>query len=156
MPGSDFWTVAPSSSPHRLSAHRGEDVVLVAMRAGDASSFLALIQSLLPEGAAILEIGETTSKSNAVADIGQPPQLTVRQSEVLGLLAEGLSNKQIARHLALSHFTVRNHVSQILRAFNLSSRHQAMAWVETSGRIRVMAEAPLQPHGIAPPERPVA
>jgi DNA-binding CsgD family transcriptional regulator len=51
--------------------------------------------------------------------------LTARQWQVLALIGEGLSNKAIARRLGLSHFTVRNHLSQILLTMGLASRQQA-------------------------------
>ena len=48
--------------------------------------------------------------------------LTERQRDVAGLLMQGLSNKAIGRALDLSHFTVRNHLSQIMRQLGVSSR----------------------------------
>lgn len=56
-----------------------------------------------------------------------PLALTARQWQILALIGEGLSNKVIARWLGLSHFTVRNHLSQILLSMGLASRQQARA-----------------------------
>lgn len=53
-----------------------------------------------------------------------PPALTDRQVEVLTMLAQKQSNKQIARSLDLSHFTVRNHVSHLLRAMGATTRSE--------------------------------
>ena len=52
-------------------------------------------------------------------------QLTGRQLDVLACLAEGKSNKQIARDLDLSENTVKIHVAAILRALNVNNRTQA-------------------------------
>lgn len=52
------------------------------------------------------------------------PVLTDRQQEILQLLAEGKSNKLIARCLGLSHFTVRNHVTILMRSLNVQRRDQ--------------------------------
>lgn len=51
--------------------------------------------------------------------------LTLRQAEVLVLLAEGLANKEIARRLDISEWTVRHHVSSILERLEVSNRGKA-------------------------------
>ena len=53
------------------------------------------------------------------------PELTRRQTDVLGLLAEGLSNKEIGRRLALSEGTVKLHVTAVLRKFQVNNRTRA-------------------------------
>lgn len=56
----------------------------------------------------------------------EPPNaLTERESEVLQLLAKGLSNKEIARHLSLGEKTIKTHVSNILGKLGVQSRTQA-------------------------------
>lgn len=52
-------------------------------------------------------------------------QLTEREQAVLRLLADGLTNQQIARSLAISDTTVRAHVSSILAKLNVANRTQA-------------------------------
>ena len=51
--------------------------------------------------------------------------LTARQAEVLELLAEGLTNPQIADRLFISHRTVESHVAAILMKLDVTSRHAA-------------------------------
>jgi len=53
--------------------------------------------------------------------------LTARQREVFGLLLDGQSNKRIGAKLGLSEGTVKNHVSALLKLFNVDSRSQLMA-----------------------------
>ena len=55
------------------------------------------------------------------------PHLTSRQAEVLGLLEQGHSTKQIAGELHLSIETVRNHIRHLLRALGVNSRLEAVA-----------------------------
>jgi DNA-binding NarL/FixJ family response regulator len=52
---------------------------------------------------------------------GQIP-LTHRQSEILALMLDGLSNKAIGRQIGISHFTVRNHVSKLMQILNVPTR----------------------------------
>ena len=54
------------------------------------------------------------------------PQLTPRQSEVLQMLEDGRSTRQIAEELHLSQETVRNHVRHVLRALGVHSRLEAV------------------------------
>ncbi|MCP4936410.1 MAG: response regulator transcription factor [bacterium] len=53
--------------------------------------------------------------------------LTRRECEVLRLLGQGVSNKQIARELNLSVATVKNHVHNIFAKLNIHSRGEALA-----------------------------
>lgn len=55
----------------------------------------------------------------------QRAHLTKRQLEVLALLCEGMTNKDIGRTLEIGNATVKIHVSSILRALNVTSRLQA-------------------------------
>ncbi|MGE5831246.1 MAG: LuxR C-terminal-related transcriptional regulator, partial [Micromonosporaceae bacterium] len=56
------------------------------------------------------------------------PGLTAREQEVLALLAEGMSNKQVARSLDISIRTVAVHVSNLLRKTRSASRTEAALW----------------------------
>jgi DNA-binding NarL/FixJ family response regulator len=56
-----------------------------------------------------------------VAD-GTTPKLTERETEVLRLVAKGLSYRQIAERLVLSHRTVQNHVQNTLGKLQLHNR----------------------------------
>lgn len=53
-------------------------------------------------------------------------ELSNRENEVLELLAQGMSNRDIAEELYISEKTVKNHVSSILRKFSVNDRTQAV------------------------------
>jgi DNA-binding NarL/FixJ family response regulator len=59
------------------------------------------------------------------------PSLTFRESEILALAEEGRSNKEIARDLAISCATVKNHMHNILQKMQVSRRGQAVARLRT-------------------------
>ena len=59
--------------------------------------------------------------------------LTPREREVLTLVAEGASNREIARRLVVSERTARTHVSAILMKLGLVSRTQAALWAVREG-----------------------
>jgi DNA-binding CsgD family transcriptional regulator len=60
-------------------------------------------------------------------------QLSGREREVLELVAEGLTNRQIAERLVISPVTARNHVSSILTKLGLQNRTQAATWLARGG-----------------------
>jgi DNA-binding NarL/FixJ family response regulator len=55
-------------------------------------------------------------------------ELSGRESEVLGLLATGLANKQIARKLGISERTVKAHMTSIFQQLGVTDRTQAALW----------------------------
>jgi LuxR family transcriptional regulator, maltose regulon positive regulatory protein len=59
--------------------------------------------------------------------------LTPRELDVLKLVAQGLSNPDIARRLVLSEHTVHRHLSNTLRKLDLPSRAAAAAWGARNG-----------------------
>ena len=65
----------------------------------------------------------------------KPESLTARETEVLGLLARGKANKQIARELFVEEKTVKAHVSGILRKLGVSSRTQAALYAVRTGLV---------------------
>lgn len=64
-----------------------------------------------------------------------PEALTDRETDVLRLLAEGQSNKEIARNLSIGEKTVKTHVSSILAKLNVQSRTQAVLQAMRTGLI---------------------
>ncbi len=70
-------------------------------------------------------------KPKEIAPIEEP--LTERETQVLSLVAEGLSNQEIATRLVISERTVRTHVSNILGKLHLTNRTQAARYALREG-----------------------
>jgi DNA-binding NarL/FixJ family response regulator len=59
--------------------------------------------------------------------------LTPREREVLGYLARGKANKQIARELGISEKTVKAHLTRVFEAIGVSDRTAAALWAQRHG-----------------------
>ena len=110
------------------SASRAELVSAVRRVAeGDTVFTPGLAGLVLGEYRRLSEAGSTP----AVA--GDTPRITERETEVLRLVAKGLSYKQIAERLFLSHRTVQNHVQNTLRKLQLHNRVQLVRYAIEQG-----------------------
>jgi len=94
----------------------------------------APLAALLGELAALAEAVRGTPAAVTPAGAPLPGGLSEREVEVLELLADGQSNKHIARFLDISPHTVKRHVANILDKLVLESRGQAAAWWREQAR----------------------
>ena len=133
---------SPERAPIILLMDDGDDRALDALAAGAAAVLprtvgapaLAATIGLLRAGFAVtpmdtlrqlLDVGrESAPRPSADAT---EPQLTPRELEVLAALADGASNKAIARRLGISFHTVKFHVAGILAKFGAETRTEAVA-----------------------------
>lgn len=132
-------SASPETNVLVLSASSERDDVLEAVKAGasgylvksasaaeliDAVTRTAQGQAVFTAGLAGLVLGEYRRTANEPANPAEPalPALTDRETEVLRLVAKGLSSRQTATRLGISHRTVENHVQATLRKLHLGNR----------------------------------
>ncbi|MET0700714.1 MAG: response regulator transcription factor [Mycobacterium sp.] len=131
--------VSPSSRILVLSASGERDDVLQAVKAGatgylvksasrtelaDAVRATAAGRAVFTPGLAGLVLGEYRRIAQRPASDSSPavPTLTERETEILRHVAKGLTAKQIAAKLSVSHRTVENHVQATFRKLQLANR----------------------------------
>lgn len=125
-----------------LSAYDGEHYVRGMMEAGAVGYLLkdeaagVIVEAV--RGAARGEgyfSPKIAVKVAALARGERPAGLTEREVEVLRLVAEGLSNKEIADRLQVKERTAEFHVSNVLQKLNVASRVEAAMWAKEQGLV---------------------
>jgi DNA-binding NarL/FixJ family response regulator len=87
--------------------------------------------------------GQIESGPASYSEPGSPFRpLSVREMEVLECVVRGLSNKEIAGLLGISHQTVKNHVTSILRKFSVEDRTQAVVYALKHGWVHLTTSDP--------------
>lgn len=96
-----------------------------------------LMERVLWGGSGFEPVSASTAASlSASPSNGEGRQhLTLRQIEVLSLLAEGKSNKEIARDLDIADRTVRAHLTELFQTLGVRSRTQALLHAQTLGLV---------------------
>jgi DNA-binding NarL/FixJ family response regulator len=97
----------------------------------DAVERVAAGDAVFTPGLAGLVLGEYRRLANA--DETERPKLSDRETEVLRLVAKGLSYREIAERLVLSQRTVQNHVQHILTKLQLHNRSQLVRYAIEQG-----------------------
>jgi NarL family two-component system response regulator LiaR len=161
MPGMDgiaatrrISEISPATRVLVLTSFGEDDKVFPSVKAG-ATGYLLKDATAEQLGSAIRSVAsgvfsldpQVASKvldefSSPQAEVASATRLTPREVEVLGLVAKGFANKQIANALSISVRTVKTHVSNILSKLHMIDRTQAAVYA-----VR---------HGLVPPENSTA
>jgi DNA-binding NarL/FixJ family response regulator len=99
----------------------------------DAVGRVAVGDSVFTPGLAALVLGEYRRMNEEPEPAKPESQLTERETEVLRLVAKGLSYKDIAERLFISHRTVQNHVQNTLRKLQLHNRVHLVRYAMEQG-----------------------
>ena len=110
----------------------GRDELLRSIRAANDG------QTTLDQNVTALVTKQLMSLSQGQGESGLSGQLeenplSEREMDVIGLIAQGKTNKEIAAELIIAEKTARNHVSRILTKLGLTRRSQAAAWAIKAG-----------------------
>ena len=101
---------------------------------GDIARARSLLDACARQ-ASVLGMGPIRAKADQLLQqLVSTGPLTRRESEVAELVAEGLTNREIAARLYLSERTAQNHVQHILTKLDLANRSQITAWVARQER----------------------
>jgi len=122
----------------RLRAAMGTEAFEAAYAAGRTLDMARVAHEALPgtqAGRAAQRAGAPVREQDTAVPGEAGAVLTPREIDVLKLVAQGLSNSDIARRLFLSEHTVHRHLANILRKLDLSSRAAAAAWGTRAGLI---------------------
>lgn len=136
--------VVPNCCLVVLTASDDREDLLAALRAGadgyllkdsEPESLLAYLKNCC--------LGQVSLDASLTRQLTEPPvaaerrmadsELTERERQTLVLIAEGMSNKLIARQLGISDGTVKTHVKHLLSKLNLHSRLELAAWAHRAG-----------------------
>lgn len=123
-----------------LTAFDDEEALVGAIMAGAAGYLLKQVRgqdvvTAVREVAAGRSLLDPTTTSRVLERMRHPGEpdplsgLSEREREVLGLIGDGLSNREIAQRLFLAEKTVKNHVTSLLAKLGMKRRTQAAAWV---------------------------
>jgi NarL family two-component system response regulator LiaR len=135
MPGMDgvqtttaIKAACPETKVLVLTSFHDQDLVRRSIQAGAAGYILKdACNEDLAAAIRAAKAGQTTISPEAASDLAGEPEaptvdLTDREQEVLNSLAKGMSNKEIAKQLHRSPFTIRHHVSQLIKKLGAANR----------------------------------
>ncbi len=165
MPGGGLEATARLKADHPqmgiviLTMHEDQEYLMRAVRAGATSYLVKDIDSrnlveaiaaaregrpyLHPKVAGLALLDMTRGDKSAKT---QGPSLTERETEVLRLVGQGASNREIAASLFISEKTAKNHLTHIFEKLNVSDRTQAALWAVRAGLVSLEDKGRTGPH----------
>lgn len=140
--GARFVVVSASEDPRDIRRSLEQGVCGYIPKRSEPKILSSALQLVLDGGTylppSVLEPNTAISgseKNSATASVSSGKTLTNRQNQVLGLVAQGLSNKQIAYEMGVSEATVKLHINALLRSVGATNRTQAVIMAQKMGLI---------------------
>jgi LuxR family maltose regulon positive regulatory protein len=99
-----------------------------AERTSSSPELMSYVSNLITVWSSRYQSEPQQTQASAIAE-----SLSARESDILKLIAEGLSNKEIARNLAIAPETVKSHVKNIFTKLNVEKRAQAVSRAQILG-----------------------
>jgi two-component system response regulator NreC len=133
-----------------LTMHRTDDYFFEMLKAGASGYVLKgaetseLIHAVRVVGRGEVFLYPTMARKlvqnyvNQASGVAVDPSLSARETEILRLLVEGYSNKEIAEKLVVSASTVHSHRSNLMNKLGLSKRHELIQYARQHGLIHEM------------------
>ena len=139
----------PDTSVVMLTSYTDQEAVMASIMAGACGYLLKntgkaeLLDAVrrASRGESLLDPGVTAPVIARLRELSAKEEdrevalLSEREKEILGLVARGLTNRQIAEALVISPNTVRNHVSRILEKLDMSRRSEAASFATRHGLV---------------------
>ncbi|WP_031083444.1 response regulator transcription factor [Streptomyces sp. NRRL WC-3549] len=131
LPGQGHRPTPPPTGPASATAHitqeRANSASGQAPHAGHVGPNPAWSQFAQNPSLAQPDVGHSSAEAFAPAPRGMVDELSEREVEVMGLIASGMTNQQIAATCFISQKTVKNHINRIFAKLNAGSRGEAIA-----------------------------
>lgn len=94
-------------------------------------------QAILSPAVAVKVLQRMRREPEQLSTSAEPPTLTPREEEVIRLLAQGLTNQEIAQRLIVAESTVKTHIRNILQKTGTRNRAEVVAWAVRAGLLRL-------------------
>jgi len=121
-----FLSAKGQSHDRVIGLNKGADVYMV--KPFEPEELAAQVEATLKQSARIKEVSNTSLETTDRIVVPPNVELTPKESEVVNLVAKGMANRDIAKHLNVSQRTIESHVSNMLNKTGLHNRTELARW----------------------------